>query len=259
MKRLFNCFFALAFASVVMPASAENMFCVGSTWTVEYSGVDPDPFTSGPDLLSSTAVYYTEDNAGDEGKTLRLMERIDDSEPVLQTYLKTEGDKVWFKSNSETNEWTLMYDFGLQPGESCEVGIISYPFSETSTATLYTVTCEGIEQDSEYPTIERMKIKVSDKDGNLSDEGIWLKGVGSSTGVLTNVYFNMVGVNATLLTEATVNGKKVYGNTGSGIEEVETETSVSDRIYDLQGRELTAPVNGQPYIRGGKVMVETRR
>ena len=32
----------------------------------------------------------------------------------------------------------------------------------------------------------------------------------------------------------------------------------ADRLYDLQGRELREPVPGQPYIKGGKVFVETR-
>ncbi|MDE7495529.1 MAG: hypothetical protein K2M67_01640, partial [Muribaculaceae bacterium] len=31
-----------------------------------------------------------------------------------------------------------------------------------------------------------------------------------------------------------------------------------DRLYDLQGRELREPVPGQPYIKGGKVFVETK-
>ena len=35
-------------------------------------------------------------------------------------------------------------------------------------------------------------------------------------------------------------------------------TAPEDRLYDLQGRELREPVPGQPYIKGGKVFVETK-
>ena len=35
-------------------------------------------------------------------------------------------------------------------------------------------------------------------------------------------------------------------------------TAPADRLYDLQGRELSEPIPGQPYIRGGKVFVETK-
>ena len=35
-------------------------------------------------------------------------------------------------------------------------------------------------------------------------------------------------------------------------------TAPEDRLYDLQGRELREAVPGQPYIKGGKVFVETK-
>ena len=35
-------------------------------------------------------------------------------------------------------------------------------------------------------------------------------------------------------------------------------TAPADRLYDLQGRELSEPIPGQPYIRGGQVFVETK-
>ena len=46
----------------------------------------------------------------------------------------------------------------------------------------------------------------------------------------------------------------------SGIRNVSEDslTAPADRLYDLQGRELREAVPGQPYIKGGKVFVETK-
>ena len=46
----------------------------------------------------------------------------------------------------------------------------------------------------------------------------------------------------------------------SGVSNVSEDslTAPADRLYDLQGRELREAVPGQPYIKGGKVFVETK-
>ena len=68
-------------------------------------------------------------------------------EPQLYAYIRTDGDKVYFKpANAAKDTWYLMYDFGLKVGESCEVysawNIDNYPNLKESH-----ITCLDVQKD----------------------------------------------------------------------------------------------------------------
>ena len=95
---------------------AQNYFQEGTIWKeLAWSDATAEPTyyeitikleasASNPELLSLTEYY--------DGQF----------EPRFIGYIKSEGEKVFIKQNDQpTSEWYLIYDFGLQPGEGCDI------------------------------------------------------------------------------------------------------------------------------------------
>lgn len=108
-------------------------------------------------------------------------------------YVYTEGDKVWCKSPQES-EWTLAYDFSLKPGEKTTVG---YAMGRHSgfEVPLGEITCfEETEFVTDYGTFQALRVTgtYSSLLGDYSDEGYWIKGLGSNQGLLWNCMFDLI-------------------------------------------------------------------
>lgn len=240
---------------------AFDMFTVGAQW-VELLG----SLGGNGQYTSWKSTVYIDSVETIEGEEcLKVMEKGEEGDSRFMTYLKTTGDKVWFMNNTDTQEWSLLYDFGLQSGEATTVATASFPTSSSSIPIEYEVVCVGIESDYDNSGIERMKIEVYDKDeyDSVSDqelepiqEGYWLKGIGSETGLIFNVYFEMIGLDSKLISASTPADGVIYRDKAAGVSEVSVESIKDDSAYDMLGRKIEKPVAGQMYIQGGKLKIE---
>lgn len=189
--------------------NAQVYFQEGMEWTVSVEG------TQTPEGVQRTQYVSAQKCIDGENPVIGLFELNGhtDLEPQLRVYVKTEGDKVYFKfPNAESDEWYLMYNFGLKPGESCYV---YYPWQPTdeSLPQCSLMKCVNIVKDDNYGDWEVMIMEErTDKNGNLSDytsSGIWLKGLCSENGVLYNMLFEMDGI-GTRLINASFQGEEIY-------------------------------------------------
>ena len=114
-----NIFLLIAFTIMPMLVTAQTYFKDGTTWKTRLCGT----------LSAYNTVYYntyaklngTETVDGHQALKLFYYEETK-PEPQLYAYIRTDGDKVYFKpANAAEDTWYLMYDFGLKAGESCEV------------------------------------------------------------------------------------------------------------------------------------------
>ncbi len=189
--------------------NAQVYFQEGMEWTVSVEG------TQTPEGVQRTQYVSAQKCIDGENPVIGLFELNGhtDLEPQLRVYVKTEGDKVYFKfPDAESDEWYLMYNFGLKPGESCYV---YYPWQPTdeSLPQCSLMKCVDIVKDDNYGDWDVMIMEErKDENGNLSDytsSGIWLKGLCSENGVLYNMLFEMDGM-GTQLINASFQGKEIY-------------------------------------------------
>ena len=110
-------------------------------------------------------------------------------EPLPETpdfYVFTEGDKVYFRVDSICREptdknWVLIIDFGLEPGEQCEVGVIDLYNRRIDTTVKGWCVCRYIsDRFNSYPC------SYIEFDG--APPACWLTGIGSAISPVNNCY-----------------------------------------------------------------------
>ena len=166
----------------------------------------------------------------------------------------TEGEKVYFYDGMQ-EEWLLMYDFSLQPGDGCIIyGTNGLMLTNHSDHPRYMVECLSIE-DIPDTELEMMTLNIwpYDINGGLEDvtyEVQWIRGLGSTVCPYDNDT-PFLNVDDYYVREITLNGEILYSNYAAGVltPSVSEEDSV---IYDILGRRVTVPVAGNIYIRDGK-------
>lgn len=107
MKKLFTTLILLTPLFV----AAENYFVEGAKWT--YYNVNH----SIPTIYS---IEGTDFKAGYECHNL-YSNLFLGAEKTIITLIRTEGDKVYYLHDPDATEWDLLYDFGLEEGEVCEI------------------------------------------------------------------------------------------------------------------------------------------
>ena len=225
-------------------------------------------------VITELSGYHFKGSRSFDGQTYNIFR---DAEGKEVAYLREEDGRIYrynddtFRVDYEEKEY-LLYDFNAGKGDvfSC-LGLDNYGGYQ---GCMFDVLVDDITEYTYGGTIFNCQhLHVLDPHLNLNgrDEDPWVvEGVGSVRGLLMAPQFGVqtLGMRWTyyyIRTMTTLDGKILFESDywKTGVEEIESGDkdfcSPSDRIYDLQGRELTVPVNGQPYIRGGKVMVETRR
>ena len=199
MKRL------ILLALVVLPfmAIAQIHFSEGTQWKTLYIG------THTPEGVRTLETITLESCMDGDTPALGLF-RINtpDQDNQLLHYIRTEGDKVWFKPGTkDAQEWLLMYDFGLKPGEGCYV----YRPEEGNINPLSTYI-ECIKLDTKYLDQDYETLTLNEYQDDTKNIfygcGIWLKGLSSVNGFLCNNCFNFDG-GASYLLEMT-NGEDTY-------------------------------------------------
>ena len=171
--------------------------------------------------------------------------------PFYSWYVREESGKVW---NGQNN---LLYDFNV---------------TDCSTLTIYTtegyVTAEIAKGLTEVGGEDKLSYTFEGSDGVKCVEGIGITKGGILPAVNTEFHRPASAddesfVGAVLVAVYDGEGNLIFRqDLPDAVEAISAPeggfTAPEDRLYDLQGRELREPVPGQPYIKGGKVFVETK-
>lgn len=212
---LFCC--GIAFA---ISMQAQGYFQDGMVWEMSVCGTQ-DPY---PVWVSET-VSLKGITEVDGVQALRMFYESENVEKRELTVVRTEGDKVYFKNNKNSSEWTLLYDFGLQTGEGCVVGAINMNWENDDKPITSYLKCVDIEEGRDAYAGFDVMILEEYRNEAMEDcigEGKWLKGLGSPTGVTQNIRFDVEGGAATMLIEGILRGAKVFPKDTNGIDGVIT-------------------------------------
>lgn len=218
-----------------LTATAENYFRDGTRWTVRYQSCDPriETYSDKEYWIDGTGEYN-----GEECLSLFTMWV---NEPHTRTYvpLRVEGDKVYYPESRGSSTWCLLYDFGLQEGEQCEVGVAwlsNWDRLYDGKVVRSTVKCAGFET-SEATQLPVMLMTTQHEVGDdvHVEEGWWIKGIGNVHGPLDNEDFGWVGGEG-VLQRVESNGEVVYQRKETGIAGA---TATTGRNVTVAGRELT--------------------
>lgn len=226
--------FLLSFIMV----QAQTCFIEGTEWKMQMSG-SPTPYY--PTWLETVTLERCDDD-GTEALGLYLCRDEDISTRKFVSYVRTEGEKVFFKIEPGADaEWYLLYDFGLKPGEGCYVYSPAFlPFDPDSNDRRYVRCTEIVET---YPSgINYMSLEVGfHETDDYFDDGVWIKGIASLTGVLHNNTFGLSGMGAVLL-EVSCNGEKIYQRGEAGVAATEVPEDIFIRT---DGRDVYISTAGE--------------
>lgn len=239
MKKL-KIFLAMLISSLAV--FADNCFEDGTIW-ITIGG----PEIPGASQDIRTYYYISGDTLINDVKALKLYKATEPyylkSEGYLCAIIRTEEDKVWVKKSKESNEWGLLYDFGLKPGEGCNLVWSDFYVDTQEPKSIY-VKCTGIRSSERYPGIEEMVIQpyFEEIDGETHPDvydGIWYKGIGSEESLLTgNAAFKPAG-GGSALSEVWYKGVQIFNNNSSSVSTV----SAVSKAFTINGRNLSCKQN----------------
>ena len=223
---------------------AQNYFKEGTTWFLESRNIDP----TNPRVGHYSITFETDEVQ----KWSALYETNDDTgKKDFLVYVKVDGDKVFFNPwEWDTDDWFLLYDFGLNVGEGCYVydaySAITkreYDRDDRNVQSVY-VKCVEIVDKHEWAVSPPLMVFDQYKDEtceeiNYSDyfKLHWVKGIGmlSPYGVILNQLSSLAGVSISVKRVVDKDGKVVLDVASSGINE--TETVKSPRV-EVDGLEI---------------------
>ena len=176
-------------------------------------------------------------------------------------YVREEDGKVYLYHSEESlyclsskpNLESLIYDFGVADGED-----LTFYSPEGEKAALIAT---GL---TEVGGEDKLSYTFEGSDGVTCVEGIGITKGGILPAVNTEFDREAYGSfsNAVLVAVYDGDGNLIFRqDLPIEIKAIDSDNGFiapAERIYDLQGRELREPVPGQPYIKGGKIFVETK-
>lgn len=176
----------LMVSTAAVAAESPNYFRPGTIWIYEASSV-------GPGSMTKEVSEWTGQEMEIGGfKAMEMWRKYGDQTPRLMTYLRVDGDKVYFLTDKDGSDWRLLYDFSLQSGDDCTVwwfnGSIEY--DNISPIAEYLV-CDEIMANNCADSVAQMKMlnfhSKDDYENEPEDylqKSVWLKGVGNDGGPL---------------------------------------------------------------------------
>ena len=202
MKRL-----VISIAMVVLPMLifGQECFTNGTEWKMMIRSIEYQPKTS---FEISKLDGMVNINGYDAFKMYSEYENKPDSKTLLY-YVRTENDKVFFKlPDDDSEEWYLMYDFGLAVGEGCYIYNPTFTISFKKLYKTY-LKCISITKDETSDnTIMGMEEYKDDTFELLRGEGEWIKGISSTLGINYNTGFGRTGGEFRLI--EVKNGDRVF-------------------------------------------------
>lgn len=250
-------------------ACAENWFKENTKWYVASFGFGAGP---GNETYSEKLFELLSPEISDEEDDVLalyvtpLKDDEPDGERTLTCYIRTEGDKVYFKMPKFPDEWHLLYDFSLSVDESVEVGHVRYGYNAyLDHVEKYDMYCFEVDVDK----ISGEKImKVIEKDSiyfNIIQpedycyfSGNWIAGLGSDEGPIENCWYNADGDGGSRLYRV-VNGDHILYEIDNPniINKISEDTQLQPK-YGLDGRLLSPDAKGL-YIQNGRLRLNPSR
>ena len=183
----------------------QECFTNGTEWKMMIRSIEYQPKTS---FEISKLDGMVNINGYDAFKMYSEYENKPDSKTLLY-YVRTENDKVFFKlPDDDSEEWYLMYDFGLAVGEGCYIYNPTFTISFKKLYKTY-LKCISITKDETSDnTIMGMEEYKDDTFELLRGEGEWIKGISSTLGINYNTGFGMTGGEFRLI--EVKNGDRVF-------------------------------------------------
>lgn len=226
---------SLLLLAVSVAASAENFFVDGAKW-VERGESFPTGIAYPFEHVYT--IEGTDEWLGEQCLRLYLADGTDESTKRLVTLLRVDGDKIYFMNSNEDETWTLLYDFGLEIGESCEVGKMPSDWTKHNTPSLDKVTCVDkiTSEDYNWPA---MVIRTNDE-GFEDADGLWLTGIGSDQGLGNNCQYDWCADIWTELTEMSVGDRIICRLTGKpgAVDRIAADNTAPVRLYNLHGHRV---------------------
>ncbi|WP_337388706.1 hypothetical protein [Prevotella sp.] len=202
MKRL-----VISIAMVVLPMLifGQECFTNGTEWKMMIKSIEPQPKTS---IEISKLDGMVNIDGYEAFKMYSEYENKPDSKTLLY-YVRKENDKVFFKlPDDDSEEWYLMYDFGLAVGEGCYIYNPTFTISFKKLYKTY-LKCISITKDETSDnTIMGMEEYKDDTFELLRGEGEWIKGISSTLGINYNTGFGRTGGEFRLI--EVKNGDRVF-------------------------------------------------
>ena len=183
----------------------QECFTNGTEWKMMIRSIEYQPKTS---FEISKLDGMVNINGYDAFKMYSEYENKPDSKTLLY-YVRKENDKVFFKlPDDDSEEWYLMYDFGLTVGEGCYIYNPTFTINDKELYKTY-LKCISITKDETSDnTIMGMEEYKDDTFELLRGEGKWIKGISSTLGINYNTGFGMTGGEFRLL--EVKNGDRVF-------------------------------------------------
>lgn len=219
----------------ICSAQAEiNAFKQGSVWIETHQSM----------YEPGICVYtYTIDGECEiNGRTcMQLWRKVTESDVELSsglyTYLYTEGDKVFFVPTDNTEASYLMYDFGMNQGETTEVVDFENYRQHGNSDYLAWTNVETSKISSCGNELDRIKIvSPSWGDETWHNDAYWIKGIGYELSLVGNIsYIDAIGMGS-ITNVVMVDGEVVYRSDASepcAIESVQTDEPAMR--YNLDG------------------------
>ena len=185
--------------------------------------------------LSTYLIDGTEEIDGVEAMKLYAVDSDGNNSKVI-AHLYTNASKVYFRHD---DQWKLLYDFGLQPGEDMQGvthdGDMDVKYRCTSI----------IEHDERYAGWSTMVLNVAiysdlDNEWQHQCECKWIIGVGSTEDLLSPTWAGMLDNCSTELESLEWNGEQIFKVEIAGTDNIAAEATRSEQVFDLEGR----PVKG---------------
>ena len=219
MKRIYLSIFTIIIFSFAIRAKDVMYFQEGTKWIVEIYPDEPyKPYMTETLTLKSIP--------GAEPNILALYTDLP-NEYYYDAHclnIKVEGEKVYFRlvddtcvvPSAEQEGWYLMYDFGIEVGETCEVYNANAMRFHNDPAK-----CKATLKYVEFAQFEEIGsfLYMIMEELPYNERGIWLKGVGANAGVLYNCHFGYDGRGSKLV-GLIYDGKEIFYNPSTAVKNV---------------------------------------
>ena len=226
--------FSMKGAEVAQPENVQE----GMTYRVCYSTL-PTPASG---ILLNYAVFKVDGKetlGGVEAYKVLQLNAFYDADLVVG-HISTIGKKLYLRHEQE---WRLICDFGLQPGETVE-GYVSNNFGKRL------FKCLSIQDNPRYGgwktmTIAMLDPEKSDMDWEKAETTEWIIGVGVSQEVVYQSPVGMKGEHLMDLESLNWEGETIFNAPTAEVEMI-TAPSEGGEVYDLSGRRVLASPDALP-------------
>lgn len=247
MKRALISAFMILFPMLVF---AQTQFVDGTEWIAQQTNT-ADP--SAKKYVCSSMLDGTVRIDGYDALKMYCKYEGESTDKKLSYYVRTENDKIYFMP-TDTDNWFLMYDFGLKAGQGCYVYSPLIRDSDNTPLKSY-VKCVNIEdaKSADYKTMTMEEYRDETCSEACMGKGTWLKGLSSENGVDYNIGFGRDGMGS-LLSEVRRGENVIYSRNTNSMQQV----SNSGMNYSVNGLNLSitgiGPSNGiRVYSADGKL------